>query len=142
MENQNNLQTIRIILHAFFLIALNLFSLIAGVIITLLIGGFKHEVFQSGSAFVFNAIMYFLVFKFMAGIQKEVMHIDNFFMVIIMLISSVVLFPLVFIPLQYMISGNWQSVGAATNVWPFLLVTNGLCLSVNYFFSDSNFQEL
>ena len=129
---------IRIVLHAVFLIALNLFSLISGVIITVFISSFQNEMAQSGIALICNVIFYFLIFKFMMGIEKEVMHIDNLLMLVVMLVSSIVLFPVVFIPLQYMISGAWQSLEIAMNIWPFLLIANGLCLFLNYYFSNSN----
>ena len=133
---------IRIVLHAVFLIALNLFSLISGVIITVFLSSFQNELTQSGIALIFNVVFYYLIFKFMMGIEKEMMHIDNLSMIVVLLISSLVLFPVIFIPLQYMISGNWQSLEIAMNIWPFLLITNGLCLVINYFSSNSNSQGL
>ncbi len=125
---------IRIVLHAVFLIALNLFSLISGVITTIFLSNFQNDLAQSGIALIFNIAFYLLIFKFMTGIQKEVMHIDNLSMLVIMLISSLVLFPVVFIPLQYMISGNWQSLEIVWKISPFLLITNGLCLLINFYF--------
>jgi len=133
---------IRIVLHGFFLISLNLFALVSAVIIMIFVGIQQGEWFQAGIALIVDLGLYYLVFKLMAGIQKTVMQIDDFTMLAIILMASLALFPSIFYPLQYLMKGEWVNFSKILEIWPFQFIVNGLCLVFNYFFYDSKSREL
>jgi len=127
---------LRIILHGFFLISTNLFSLIAAIAFIQLTSAEFNKISQAAIALIINLAIYLLVYKLMHGIQKEIMEIDDYSMFIIILLISMALLPAVFYPLQYMSSGNWSSFDNIINTWIFQVVVNGLCLTINHFVLD------
>jgi hypothetical protein len=133
---------LRIVLHGFFLISLNLFALMSAVII-MIIGGIQQgEWLRSVLALSVDLGIYILVFKVMAGIEKSLMQIDDFNMFAFILIASLALFPTIYYPMQYMIKGEWVNFNQILEIWPFQLIVNGLCLIVNYFFIDWKSRQL
>ena len=132
---------IRIVLHGFFLISLNLFALISAVIIMIFVGIQQGELFQSGIALIVDLGLYYLIFRLMEGIQKTVMQIDDLTMLAIILMASLALFPTIFYPLQYIMKGEWVNFNKILEIWPFQFIVNGLCLVANFFFSNSKSQR-
>jgi len=124
---------LRILLHAFFLISVNLFSVTAAVLIIHLMKIDASEMAQSGVALLINLMIYLMIYKLMNGIQAMIMQIDDFSMMAIILISSLSLFPAVFFPLHFLIKGAWSSFDNVLRVWPFQFIVNGLCLVINFF---------
>jgi hypothetical protein len=124
---------LRILLHAFFLISVNIFSVTAAVLVMYLMKIDGGEMTQSGIALLINLMIYLLIYKLMNGIGAMIMQIDDFSMLAIILLSSLALFPAVFYPLHFLIKGAWSSFDDILNVWPFQFIVNGLCLVGNYF---------
>jgi hypothetical protein len=124
---------LRILLHAFFLISVNLFSVAAAVLAIYLMKTDAGEMAQSGIALLINLMIYLLIYWLMRGIGAMIMQIDDFSMLAIILLSSLALFPAVFYPLHFLIKGAWSSFDDILSVWPFQFIVNGLCLVLNYF---------
>ncbi len=102
-------------------------------------GSRENDWLQSGVALIINLGLYLIIYKVMSGIQKDVMKIDDFSMFAIILVTSLALFPAVFYPMHYLTNGNWSTFDNIMKIWPFQLVVNGLCTTLNYFFlSRSN----
>lgn len=124
---------LRILLHAFFLISANLFSVMAAFAIVQIIAIDAEKILQSSIALIINIGVYLAVYKLMNGIQKEVMKIDNFSMFAIILLVSLALLPSVFYPMHYLTQGKWSSFDNLIVTLPFQLIVNGICLVINYF---------
>ena len=92
-----------------------------------------NEMIQSGIALIVNLLIYFLIYKLINGIQAEVMKIDDLSMMVIILLTSMALFPAVFFPLHYLTKNEWSTFDNILRIWPFQLIVNGLCLVMNYF---------
>ncbi len=130
---KNKTSVIIILLHGFFLIAANLFSIMAAFTIIQVAGFDGDKLIQGTLALFVNIIIYFLVFKLMAGIQKEIMQLNTIAMGILILMVSMALLPLVFYPMHYLTNGNWSSIDNLMTIWPFQVIVNGLCLVLIYF---------
>lgn len=131
MKNRSSL--LRILLHGFFLISANLFSVMAAFAIVQIIAIDAEKILQSSIAMIINIGVYLAVYKLMNGIQKEVMKIDNFSMFAIILLVSLALLPSVFYPMHYLTQGKWSSFDNLIVTLPFQLIVNGICLVFNYF---------
>lgn len=131
---KNRSAGVRIVLHSFFLISLNLFSVMAAVLFLHFVGEKSDEFWQTIAASLINLGLYVIIFKLMYGIQKEVMKIDDFSMLSIILISSLALFPAVFYPLHFLTKGYWNTFDNILEFWPFQLIVNALCLVLNHYF--------
>ena len=123
----------RILLHAFFLISLNLFSSILALLIVQVFGVNSSTLLQSGIAIFLNFIVYLLIFGLMKGIDAKIMRIDDFQMLAIILISSMALLPVIYLPMNYLIKGYWVGIDQLFEIWPYQLVVNGLCVIMNFF---------
>ena len=99
----------------------------------LYLGKNNNEWMQLSLALFVDVSIYYLVFRLMFGIQKEVMQIDDFTMLVIILICSLALFPIVFYPLNYLTQTEWSSFDEILKFWPFHLLATGICLLLNYF---------
>ena len=124
---------LRILLHGFFLVSANLFSIMVAFVIIQFFSSGPDKILQSSIALVINLGVYLVVFKLMNGIQREIMKIDDFSMFAIILLISLALLPSVFYPLHFLMQGNWSSVDNLLATWPYQLIVNGLCLVLNYF---------
>lgn len=124
---------LRILLHGFFLVSTNLFSVMATFVAVKMLSLPTERIIQSSIALVINVIIYIVVFRIMAGIQKGIMGLDNFSMMITVLLISLALLPAVFYPLHYLTQGYWSSFNNLMATWPFQLLVNGICLVLNYF---------
>lgn len=124
---------LRILLHGFFLVSTNLFSVMAAFVAVKMLSLPTERIIQSSIALVINVIIYIVVFRIMAGIQKGIMGLDNFSMMITVLLISLALLPAVFYPLHYLTQGYWSSFNNLMATWPFQLLVNGICLVLNYF---------
>jgi len=129
---------LKILLHGFFLISANLFSIMAAVVIVQLTSIEPNRPLQSSIALIINVITYLIVFKLMSGIQKDIMKIENFSMFAIILIISMALLPSVFYPLHFLTHGDWGNIDNLLATWPFQLTVNGLCLVLNLFILKSS----
>ena len=138
MMNKKQNSLLRIVLHGFFLVSLNLFSVMMAIII-MQISAIGHEkIIQSSIALVINVGVYLLVYKLMNGIQYEIMGIDNFSMLITILLTSLALLPILYYPVDFLMSGSWSSTHKLMTTWPYQLIANGLSLISNFFiFSKS-----
>lgn len=124
---------LRILLHGFFLVSANLFSIMLAFVI---IQSFLEEpdkIIQSSIALIINLLVYLVVFKLMNGVQKELMRIDNYSMFAIILLISLALLPSVFYPLHFLTQGYWSSVDNLLAMWPYQIIVNGLCLVLNFY---------
>ena len=133
METKKPGAILRILLHAFFLISVNLFSIIGAFVFIQIFGNGSDKLIQSAVAMVINLLIYVAVFKLMNNIQKEIMEIDNLSMFIVTLLVSLALLPSVFYPMHYLTQGNWSTFDNILATWPYQLVVNGICLTLNYF---------
>lgn len=124
---------LRIMLHGFFLISVNLFSIMAAFAIIQISSAGTDKILQASIALVINIGVYLTVFRLMSGIQKEIMKIDNFSMFVVILLISLALLPAVFYPLHYLKQSYWSSFDNLLATWPFQLIVNGLCLVLNFF---------
>lgn len=114
----------------------------AAVVITHFTSDNGTELLQSAVAMLVNFTIYTLVYWMMRGIEKEIIHINDFSMLAIILISSLALFPVVFYPIHFMIKGYWSSFENILAIWPFQLFVNGLCLVANYFIFGRNIRQI
>jgi hypothetical protein len=130
---QKQTAILRILLHAFFLISVNLFSVTMAVLILHLMKIDSNEMVQSGISLGINLLIYLAIDRLMKAMQSEVMKIDDFAMMTIVLLSSLALLPAVFYPLHFLIKNEWSSFDNVLKVWPFQLIVNGLCLVINFF---------
>ena len=124
---------LRILLHGFFLISANLFSVMVAFVLVQVALLNEEKIIQSSLALVINIGIYWLVYKVMSRIQEEIMRIDNFSMFAIILLVSLALLPAIFYPMHYLTQGYWSSFDNLLATWPFQLVVNGLCLVMNYY---------
>jgi hypothetical protein len=124
---------LRILLHGFFLISANLFSVMVAFVIVRVALLNEEKIVQSSLALVINIGIYWLVYKVMSRIQDDFMRIDNFSMFAIILLVSLALLPAIFYPMHYLTQGYWSSFDNLLATWPFQLIVNGLCLVMNYF---------
>lgn len=131
MNKQSSL--LRILLHGFFLISTNLFSVMIAFVIVRVALLNEEKIVQSSLALVINIGIYWLVYKVMSRIQDDFMRIDNFSMFAIILLVSLALLPAIFYPMHYLTQGYWSSFDNLLVTWPFQLIVNGLCLVMNYF---------
>ena len=122
-----------ILLHGFFLVSANLFSIMTAFVIIQFFSSGPDKILQSSIALIINLGVYLVVFKLMNGIQKEIMKIDDFSMFAIILLISLALLPSVFYPLHFLMQGYWSSVDNLLATWPYQLIVNGLCMVLNYF---------
>lgn len=142
MEKKRSGAILRILLHAFFLISLNLFAIIGAFVFMQMSGIEADKMIQSAVALIINLVIYIVVFRIMAGVQKDIMAIDNLSMFIIILLVSLALLPSVFYPMHYLTQGYWSTFDNILATWPYQLVVNGLCLTLNYFiFSRSKVKQ-
>lgn len=135
MNKQSSL--LRILLHGFFLISANLFSVMVAFVIVQVALLNEERIVQSSLALVINIGIYWLVYKVMSRIQEEIMRIDNFSMFAIILLVSLALLPAIFYPMHYLAQGYWSPFDNLLVTWPFQLVVNGLCLVMNYYLLQS-----
>ncbi len=124
---------LRILLHGFFLISANLFSLIVAFAIIQFFSTDTDKVIQSFIALIINVGIYIIVFKLMNGIQEEIMRIDDFSMFAIIFLVSLSLLPAIFYPMHYLTQGYWSSFDNLLAMWPYQMIVNGLCLVINFF---------
>lgn len=124
---------LRILLHSFFLISANLFSVMVAFVVVQVAVIDEEKIIQSSLALVINIGVYWLVYKIMHGIQEDVMKIDDFSMFAIILLISLALLPTIFYPMHYLTQGYWSSFDNLLTTWPFQLIVNGLCLVLNFF---------
>ena len=127
------LSIFRILLHGFFLISVNLFSMIAAFAIIQFVSTDTDKIIQSFIALIINVGIYIFVFRLMNGIQEEIMKIDDFSMFAIILLVSLALLPAIFYPMHYLTQGNWSPFDNLLATWPYQVVVNGLCLVINFF---------
>ena len=128
---------LRILLHGFFLISANLFSVMVAFVLVQVALLNEEKIIQSSLALVINIGIYWLVYKVMSRIQEEIMRIDNFSMFAIILLVSLALLPAIFYPMHYLAQGYWSPFDNLLVTWPFQLVVNGLCLVMNYYLLQS-----
>jgi hypothetical protein len=124
---------LRILLHGFFLISANLFSIMAAFVIVQVASAGPDKILQASIALIINVGVYVTVFKLMRGTQQEIMKIDNFSMFAVILLISLALLPAVFYPIHYLTQGYWSSFDNLLATWPFQLIVNGLCLVLNLY---------
>ena len=121
------------LLHGFFLVSSNLLSVMAAFVAVKVFSIPTDRIVQGAIALFINVIIYVVVFKIMNGIQKELMSLDNFSLMITVLLISLALLPAVFYPLHYLTQGYWSSFDNLLATWPYQLLVNGICLVLNYF---------
>lgn len=124
---------LRILLHGFFLVSLNLFSIMAAFVFVQISPIQSDRLIQGSVALLINVIIYFVVYRLMREVQEEIMRIEDFTMLAIILLTSLALLPAIFYPLHYLTQGYWSSLDNLISTWPFQLLVNGLCLVMNYF---------
>ena len=124
---------LRILLHAFFLIAANLFSVMTAFAMVQIFVADADKFLQSSIALIVNVGVYMAVYMLMNRIQSDIMKIENFSMFAIILLISLALLPSIFYPMYYLIQGKWSSFDNLLVTWPFQLVVNGICLVINYY---------
>ena len=103
------------------------------ILIVQLSGLGSEKIIQSSIALLVNTLVYFMVYKLMVGIHSDIMEIDNFSMLSIVLLISLALLPTLFYPIDFLMNGSWGSIDRMINTWPFQLIVNGICLVLNYF---------
>jgi len=134
MMAQKSNTILRVLMHGFFLTALNLFSgSIAFLVLKL--SGITISYAASGIITTIGCLLvYSFIFKLMSNIQPVVMRIDHLRMGIAILIFSIILQPAFILPLTAFIS---ESDGQSNNLLYELVlpvVTNTGCLLMNHFF--------
>ncbi len=129
------------LLHATFLIALNLFSVNAVFILSHVLSIHMGTIVQAISAILFNVAGYYLIFRLMASLGIKVMKIDDFSMLAIILLTSLALLPAIYYPLHYTIQGYWNSFDFFVEFWPYQLIVNGLCVVMNFFILIKSSQK-
>lgn len=131
-ETRDKISVLSILLHGLFLVSLNLFSVIVAFAAMQTLYGQSDRLAQGIIALLVSFFIYFVVFRFMFGIQKEIMQIDNYTVLIIVLLVSLALLPAVFYPLHFLTQGTWSSIDNLYATWPFQLIVNGFCLFFNF----------
>lgn len=121
------------LLHAAFLVVLNLFSHNFFVIASHIVSLHSGPIIQSVLTMLSNVAIYAGVFHLMSVIDKEMMNIADFSMLAILLLTSMALLPVFYYPLHYSISGSWNNFNFFLEFWPYQLIVNGLCLVMNFF---------
>ena len=131
---KKRISILRILLHSFFLVSANLFSVAMAFAIVQIASLPADKVIQASIALSLNLLIYISVFNIMKGVQKEIMEIDDFSMMSTIFLVSLALLPAVFYPLHYATKGYWSSFNNLLAIWPYQMVVNGLCMVLNYFF--------
>jgi len=123
--------SLKVVLNGLFLISLNLFSLMLITVIMVIARIDAGELVRMSSAFLLNLGIYTLVFYLMNNVQEDIMALVDMRMLSIILISSIALLPAVFLPLNYLLKGEWTRINTLFELWPFQIFVNGLCLLTN-----------
>ena len=122
-----------ILLHGFFLVSVNLFSLAVAFAVVQITSLPPNKLLHSGIALSVNLIIYYVVYQVMKQVQKELIVIEDFAMFATIFLISLALMPAVFYPLHYATSGNWSTFDNLLAIWPFQMLVNGLCLIFNFY---------
>ena len=130
---KKKISILRILLHGFFLVSANLFSVAIAFVVVQISFLPSDRIIQGSIALLVNLIVYVIVYKIMNGVQKSIMEVDDFSMLSTVFLVSLALLPAVFYPLHFITQGNWSSFENLLAIWPFQMIVNGLCLILNYF---------
>lgn len=130
---KKKISILRILLHGFFLVSANLFSVAIAFVVVQISSLPSDRIIQGSIALLVNLIVYVIVYKIMNGVQKSIMEVDDFSMLSTVFLVSLALLPAVFYPLHFITQGNWSSFENLLAIWPFQMIVNGLCLILNYF---------
>jgi uncharacterized membrane protein YjfL (UPF0719 family) len=130
---KNNNPVLGILLHGFFLVSVNLFSL-AGAFALLHISSIPSDkLIQASIALCVNLVVYMIVYSLMKAVQKELIEITDFAMLSTVFLISLALMPVIFYPLHFAARGSWSTFDNLLAIWPFQMLVNGLCLVLNFF---------
>jgi hypothetical protein len=125
---------IRTLLHAFFIISLNIFSMAGGMVIIHLLEADAGNYVQPAIVVVLNLLIYWAVFRFMHGIEPKIMHLPDFSTMGIILLTSLALLPIIFYPLYFfLVKNQWSPLNNLLSIWPYMLILNALCILMNRF---------
>jgi len=130
---KKSISIVSILLHGFFLVSLNLFSVATAFAIVQLTSLPSEKIIQASIALSVNLIIYIFVFSIMKAIQKELIEIRDFSMLATIFLVALALLPAIFYPLHYVSKGYWSSFDNLLAIWPYQIVVNGLCLVLNFF---------
>ena len=130
---KNWLSVLSIILHSFFVVATNLFSIGIAFAATQFTSLSSGRIGQAVMALVINLVIYVLVFKIMRVVQKELIEINEVAKLSTVFLVSLALLPAIFYPMYFLTQGYWSSFENVQAIWPYQMVANGLCLLTNYF---------
>jgi hypothetical protein len=137
MMTQKSNTILRVLMHGFFLTALNLFSGSIAFLILKLSGIFISYTASGFIAGVTCLVVYFFIFRLMSHIQPTVMKIDQLSMGIAILIFSLILQPALIHPLTtFFFESKDQSL---TLLYELVLpaVINSACLLMNHYLLKS-----
>ncbi len=118
-------------MHGFFLVALNLFSIVFSIIVFRSVSFTEGGLVHGASLVMINLVIYLLVLWLMRGLHSDIMDVDDFSMLAGILVISLALLPVFYHPLYYLIKGYWSSLDNLIMVWSFQIVVNGLSLLLN-----------
>ncbi len=122
---------LRILMHGFFLVVLNLFSIVFSIIVFRSVSFTEGGILHGVTLVTINLVIYLLVLLLMKGMKTDVMDVDDFSMLAGILMISLALLPVFYHPMFYLVKGYWSSFGNLTLVWSFQIVANGLSLVFN-----------
>ena len=130
---RKSITVLGVLLHGFFLVSVNLFSLAVAFAVVQIASLPPNKLLQSGVALSVNLIIYYLVYRLMKQVQKELIVIEDFAMFATVFLISLALMPAFFYPLHFATRGSWSTFDNILAIWPFQILANGLCLVFNFY---------
>lgn len=121
-----------ILLHGFFIVAANLFSIAIAFALIQIASLSAGKLMQSLIALSINIVIYIGVFKIMRAVQRELIEINDIAKMTTVYLISLAMLPAAFYPMYFLTQGHWSTFENVLAVWPFQIVANGICLLLNY----------
>ncbi len=122
-----------ILLHGFFLVSVNLFSVMVAFVIIMGFSSGDDKIVHASLALILNVIVYLAVYSLMNQVEPAIMKINNWSMLMAILMVSLAILPIVYYPVFYFIHGDWSPFDNLMAIWPYQVIVNGLCLVLNFF---------
>ncbi len=124
---------LRILLHGFFMVSVNLFSVMVAFAIAVIFSLGNGEIVHATLALVLNLVVYLTVYSLMRSVESGIMRIDSWSMLMAILMISLAMLPAVYYPIYYFTHGGWSSFDNLITTWPFQIIVNSICLVLNFF---------
>lgn len=115
------------------MVSVNLFSIMVAFAIVIVFSLSDNKIVQATLALILNLIVYLAIYNLMCRVESTIMKVDNWSMLMSILMVSLAMLPVVYYPVYYFTHGGWSSFDNLMTTWPFQVIVNSLCLVLNFF---------